>query len=147
MTHVRFTNRPAQKSFNNLMDDFFTSVPSIFREDNGSNPKFSIPVNIRETDSEFQLEVIAPGLEKEDFRIKLDNNLLTVSAEKKTEQKSENEKLIRREYRQHSFSRSFTIDDTIDAEKIAAKYLNGVLTLNLPKKETVKPSTKQISIL
>ncbi len=72
--------------------------------------------------------------------------MLTISAEKKNEVKDENEKQIRSEYSYRSFNRSFTLDEKIDAEKIEAKYLNGVLTLNLPKKAEVKASAKEISI-
>ena len=92
------------------------------------------------------MEVIAPALEKEDFKIDLEQNMLTISAEKKSEQDNSKEKEIRKEYRFQSFKRSFTVDDTIDADLISAKYVNGVLTLNLPKKAEVKEETKQISI-
>ena len=92
------------------------------------------------------LEVIAPGFQKEDFKINLDNNTLTISAEKKEEKENQNEKFIRKEYKQQSFKRSFTIDENIDAENISAKYVNGVLTLNLAKKQEVKPQIKEISI-
>lgn len=145
MTLVKFHNKPVSRSFNNFMDDFFATVPSLFRDDL-ITPNFSFdpPVNIRETDKEYVLEIVAPGFQKEDFRIKLDNNTLTVSVEKKAEEKNEN--FIRKEYRYPSFGRSFAIDEKTDAEGIVAKYLNGVLTLNLPKKEAVKASTKEISI-
>jgi HSP20 family protein len=92
------------------------------------------------------LEVIAPGFQKEDFKVNLDNNTLTISAEKKEETENKNEKFIRKEFKQQSFKRSFTIDENIDAESISAKYVNGVLTLNLAKKQEVKPSVKEISI-
>ena len=92
------------------------------------------------------LELVAPGFQKEDFKINLDNNTLTISAEKKEETENQNEKFIRKEYKQQSFSRSFTIDENIDAGNISAKYVNGVLTLNLAKKQEVKPPVKEISI-
>jgi HSP20 family protein len=147
MTFVRFQNKPVQKSFNNFMDDFFATVPSIFRDD-FVTPSFRsfTPVNIKETETDYVLEVVAPGFQKEDFKINLDNNTLTVSAEKKEETENQNEKFVRKEYKQQSFSRSFTIDENIDAENISAKYVNGVLTLNLAKKQEVKPSVKEISI-
>ena len=147
MTVVKFNNRPVGKSFNNLVEDFFATVPSIFRDDLvASNLKAFTPVNVKETESEYVLEVVAPGFQKEDFSINLDNNTLTVSAEKKEETENKNEKFIRKEYKQQSFSRSFTIDENVDAENIVAKYLNGVLTLNLAKRQPVKPPVKQITI-
>ena len=81
----------------------------------------------------------------------LEENILTISAEKKTEAKNDsgnnrNEKEIRKEYQYKSFQRSFTLDEKIDAAGIEAKYVNGVLTLNLPKKEEVKSASKDISI-
>ena len=147
MTLVRFNNKPAPKSFNNLMDDFFSPFPSLFRDDVMPGAfKHLAPVNVKESEGGYILEVIAPGLEKEDFKIDLEQNMLTISAEKKSEQDNSKEKEIRKEYRFQSFKRSFTVDDTIDADLISAKYVNGVLTLNLPKKAEVKEETKQISI-
>lgn len=147
MTLVKFQNRPSNKSFNNFMDDFFATVPSILRDD-FVTPSFRsfTPVNIRETENGYVLELVAPGFQKEDFKINLDNNTLTISVEKKEETENQNEKFIRKEYKQQSFSRSFTIDENIDAENISAKYVNGVLTLNLAKKQEVKPQVKEISI-
>ncbi|HWI91360.1 MAG TPA: Hsp20/alpha crystallin family protein [Flavisolibacter sp.] len=147
MTLVRFQNKPVQKSFNNFIDDFFATVPSIL-SDNFVTPSFRsfTPVNIRETENDYVLELVAPGFQKEDFKINLDNNTLTISVEKKGETENQNEKFIRKEYKQQSFSRSFTIDENIDAENISAKYVNGVLTLNLVKKQEVKPQVKEISI-
>jgi HSP20 family protein len=147
MTLVKLNNRPLQKSFNNLMDDFFATVPSIFRDD-FVTPSFRsfTPVNIKETENDYVLEVVAPGFQKDDFKINLDNNTLTISADKKEETENNNENFIRKEFKQQSFSRSFTIDEKTDAENISAKYVNGVLTLNLAKKQEVKPPVKEISI-
>jgi HSP20 family protein len=92
------------------------------------------------------IEVFAPGFNKEDFGISLEDNTLTVSVKRKDETMVENEKVIRTEYKYTSFKRSFTVDETMDAERISAQYVNGVLAVNLPKKEEVKPATKQISI-
>lgn len=147
MTLVKFQNRPVNKSFNNFMDDFFATVPSIFRDDfTGSSFRSFTPVNVKETESDYVLEIVAPGFQKEDFKISLDNNTLTVSTEKKEETENKNETFIRKEFKQQSFSRSFTIDENIDVENISAKYVNGILTLNLAKKQPVKPEVKEISI-
>ncbi len=125
------------------MDDFFITMPSILREEL-VNQKHEAPVNIRETETDYQLDLVAPGLNKEDFKVDLDNNILTISAEVKEENKDL--KYVRREHRFRNIKRSFTLDEKIDSEKIVAKYVNGVLTLNLPKRQEVKTSAKQISI-
>ena len=145
MTLVKFNNRPASKSFNNFFEDFFQELPSILPEAslNWSN---SVPVNIKETKDAFEVSLVAPGFDKADFKVNLENNLLTITAEHKGEENVEDEKMVRREYRFRSFSRSFTVDENIDAEKIDAKYINGVLALNLPKKVEVKAAAKQITI-
>lgn len=143
MTLVRFQNRPnGHVAFNNLLSDLFPQTPSFYKDDL-KNPA---PVNVRETEKEYILELVAPGFLKEDFSVNLEKNLLTVSAEKKEEATNENEKYVRKEFRIQSFKRSFTVDEKIAADAISAQYVNGVLTLNLPKKEEVKPSVKQISI-
>ena len=90
--------------------------------------------------------MVAPGFEKADFKINLDQNVLTISGEKKEEVKDESKKQIRKEYSNRSFKRSFTLDEKIEASGIEATYVNGVLTLNLPKKEIVKPAAQEINI-
>jgi HSP20 family protein len=144
MTVVKFNNKPANGF--SLWGNFFNEIPTVFRDDFASNTRGFVPVNIKETKDAYQLEVVAPGFEKNDFKINLDKNILTISAKKKNEVKDENEKLIRNEYSYRSLNRSFTLDEKIDAEKIEAKYFNGVLTLNLPRKVEVKASAKEISI-
>ncbi len=87
------------------------------------------------------MEVIAPGFEKQDFKVNLDQDVLTISAEKKKDtENSTNEKQIRKEFSVRTFKRSFTVDNKIDAGKIEAKYVNGILILTLPKKEHAKAS-------
>ena len=143
MTVVRYKNRlNGQPAFNNLISDLFPQMPSIYRNE------FTqvAPVNIRETETEYSLELVAPGLTKEDFKVQLDNNILSVSFDKKEENPDDNGQFVRREYKHQSFKRSFTVDEKINAEAISAQYVNGVLRLNLPKREEVKPQTKQITI-
>ena len=141
MTLVKFA---PSKAFS-LMGDFLNDLPKSFRDDFAGNGNVFVPVNIKETKEAYQLEVVAPGMDKNDFNVNIEKNILTVSGEKKNEVKDENEKQIRREYSFRSFKRSFTLDETIDAEKIEATYANGVLMLNLPRKEEVKTS-KAISV-
>ena len=81
----------------------------------------------------------APGLTKDDFKINIENELLTVSAEKKSEQNEKTEKYTRKEFSLTSFKRSFTLPDFADVEKIAASYENGIMALVIPKKEEAKP--------
>jgi HSP20 family protein len=147
MTLVRFKNRPVSSTFNNLMGDFFPQFPSIIQDEftAGSSNQYA-PVNVKENEQAYFLELVAPGLEKEDFKINVEKNMLTISAEKKEETEHPSGKHIRKEYQFKSFKRSFTVDENIDAENISAKYVNGVLTLNLPKKVEVKEAAKQIAI-
>ena len=147
MTHVKFNNRNYDRTFNNMVDELFNGLPVLFNEGYNSLTKQGyVPVNIKENEAGYSVDVVAPGFEKTDFKVNLDNNILTISAEKKTEEKSETEKQIRREYSYKSFKRSFTIDEKIDATAIEASYVNGVLRLNLPKKTEVREAAKEITI-
>ncbi len=146
MTTVKFNRKP----FNSFMDDLFTELPVLFKNDfNNYEQKGLVPVNVKETDKGYRLEVIAPGFEKTDFKVNLDQNLLTISADTPaalSEDVKNETKQVRREYSFRSFKRSFTIDEKIDATTIEASYINGVLVLNLPKKEEVKVSATEIAI-
>ena len=147
MTHVKFNRKPFEGTFNNLVDDLFTELPVLFKNEfNQIERNGFVPVNVKETEKSYQLEVVAPGFEKSDFKVNLDQNILTISGEKKNETKNETDKQIRREYSYRSFKRSFTLDEKIDATNIDASYVNGVLTLNLPKKEAVKASATEITV-
>jgi HSP20 family protein len=114
-------------------------------EDFGSSTA-AAPVNIRENEKAYTIEVIAPGLDKGDFKVNMDNNLLTISAEKKNETNNEGERMVRKEFTYRSFARTFTLDDTIEADNIQARYENGVLMIELPKKEEAIIQPKEISI-
>src|SRR4030095_1096964 len=106
MTLVKFNNRPANGF--NLLDNFLNDLPAFFKDDFATKAQGFIPVNVKETKDAYQLEVVAPGFEKSDFNINLEKNILTVSAEKKSETENKDEKQIRKEYSYHSFKRSFT---------------------------------------
>lgn len=147
MLNVNFKTKPYNGNFNSFVDDIFSEFPVIFKNEfNNPQRKGSVPVNVKESATGYQLEVIVPGFEKGDFKINLEKDMLTISGEKKIVEKQENDKQIRREFSYNSFKRSFTLDATIDATNIDASYINGVLTLNLPKKEAVKAATKEIVI-
>ncbi|NII26746.1 Hsp20/alpha crystallin family protein [Pseudoflavitalea sp. X16] len=141
MTLVKFNNRPVNSVFNSVFDDLLNQFPT-WKDSTLHNP----PVNIHETKEAYHVEVSAPGLNKEDFQVKVEDGLLTISFEKKEETKKEEYKTVRREFAQRSFKRSFTVDDQVDVDNIQAKYDQGVLKLHLPKKEQAKVSTKQINI-
>ena len=143
MTILKIKNRNANGHFNTLADNFFNEFSSLVKE--RPAVKHVVPANIREAENAYIVELIAPGLSKEDFRISLDNNMVTIAFEKKSENEQKAEKILLSEYESRSFSRSFTIDDSVDAEQISAQYVNGILTLNFPKKVNVK-ETKQISV-
>jgi HSP20 family protein len=100
-------------------------------------------VNVLEKDKEFEIELAAPGLEKKDFNITVDNGVLTISCEKETEKEDKDKNYTRREYSYTNFSRSFTLPDNVNADKVNARYENGILRLTLPKtkESTVKPKS------
>ncbi len=119
---------------------------------NFSNTQTSVPsVNVRETDDEFIVEVAAPGMKKDDFNVNLENDMLTVSSERK-EEKEEKEReeaaYTRREFSYQSFQRTFTLpENVVDGDKIDAKYADGILRLVLPKLEhTKKKPSRQIKV-
>jgi HSP20 family protein len=91
-------------------------------------------LNVTEEKNQYKVEMAAPGLKKEDFKIDIDGNLLTVSADTETETKEDKDNNYRREYNYSCFSRSITLPDIADANRISAKYTDGVLNLSIPKK-------------
>jgi HSP20 family protein len=130
------------KAVNDLFDEFFNHFPVRGREIGWNVPA----VNIHETKDDYQLELVAPGLKKEDFKVSLEKGILTISFEKKTETENKDYKTHRKEFAFTSFKRSFSVDDKINADAIQAKYDNGILKLSLPKKEEVKSLPKEIAI-
>lgn len=123
----------------NLMDRFF-------QDDIMNTPQFRPAVNIRETDNAFQLELLAPGLQKSDIQVQIDQHLLTVSFEKKQENEEKKEHFIRREFSTKSFKRTFTLNEKIDTENIQATYEQGILTITLPKTVQKEKQVKTLSI-
>lgn len=102
------------------------------------------PVNIKETEADFSVELSAPGLKKEDFVIEVDNGKLTISAEAKAEKTEQEEgKYTRREFKHTAFKRVFTLPESINDEGINAAYNDGILTIQLPKKEEALPKAKR----
>jgi HSP20 family protein len=128
------TNYPL---FGNLFDDFFGTELADWRNQNYSATNTTLPkVNIKEDENGFIVEMAAPGMKKDDFKINVDNSLLTISSQKQEEQKEgEGEKYARREFAYQAFTRSFTLPDSADADKISASYNDGILTVTIPKRK------------
>lgn len=130
-----------------VFDDFFKPWNEWF---DGGFPgsTMKVPaVNITEKKDEYLVSLAAPGLKKEDFKIDVDGNLLTISSEKEDTSEEKDKKFSRKEYSYSSFSRSFTLPEEINQEKIDAKYEDGVLKISLPRTEDAKkPSAKKIAV-
>ncbi|MBV8251987.1 MAG: Hsp20/alpha crystallin family protein [Chitinophaga sp.] len=133
-----------------LFENFFNR--GFFSRDNFNNSisGTTIPtMNIKETDEDFLVELAAPGMKKEDFKIHLDGNNLSISSEKNaSEEEPSNGKYSYKEFSYQSFKRTITLpSDVVDEEKIQARYDNGLLSLKIPKKEEVKKKApRQIAI-
>lgn len=145
MTLVKFNN--GQKR--NIAGPRFIDVFDSILNDQFINraPVIKVPaVNISENEAGFDIELAAPGLNKEDFKINLDKNLLTVSAEVKKDENVEAKDYSKKEFGYQSFSRSFTLPDSVDQTKIEAAYNNGILTLTVAKKEEAKLQAREIEV-
>ncbi len=136
MTLIKWQNRHpladiVSNFFDNDLGDFF-------------GKRFSDPAaNIVEQPDAFLLEIAAPGMKKEDFKINLENNILTISAEFDDEKREDGKNYTRKEFYYGSFSRSFTLPKTIELEKIKAEYEHGILKINMPKREASKVEVKK----
>lgn len=143
MTFMKLSNRPSGKSIDNLFNEILGNFPGLVN----NFDTFSYPsANINETKDGFHIELNVPGRTKEDFKVTVENGLLTVGYDQKDDNQQEDYKTIRREFSAKSFKRSFQIDENIDIEGIQAKYENGILKFFVPKKEMAKPNNKQISV-
>jgi HSP20 family protein len=121
-------------------------VSNIFDNDLGDvfGKRFSDPAaNIIENTDSFQLEIAAPGMVKDDFKINLENNILTISVEVEDQKREEGKNYSRKEFYYGSFSRSFTLPKTINVDNIKADYDNGILRITLPKKEEARVEIKK----
>tara|TARA_R110002124_G_scaffold84695_1_gene220404 strand:- start:81 stop:557 length:477 start_codon:yes stop_codon:yes gene_type:complete len=125
-------------NLSNWLDDIFNrELPSVFTSN--FNTGISLPkVNIKETADVFTVEMAVPGLKKSDFQLDLDNQILSISTEIKKENNPKEENYTRREFGYASFKRTFTLPESVDEEKINAKYEDGILSILLPKKEEAK---------
>jgi len=132
-----------QPSWYNPLNRFFKSdFMELWDEE---NPMTVPSINISEGKNNFKIELAAPGLKKEDFNIEMNGNLLTISSERESETKSDTDdhNFSHREYNYSSFSRSFSLPDNADSSRISAKYADGVLRLDVPKKADGQKNANQ----
>jgi HSP20 family protein len=144
MSLARFSDQ-----YPSLFDRFFENDLFDWSNRNYSATNTTLPsVNIKESVDDFEVEVAAPGFAKEDFKIELNRDILTISSDKEINNEiKEGQQFTQREFSYQSFSRSFTLPNIVDSEKIGAKYENGILRINIPKKEESKPRpARQIAI-
>ncbi|WP_020534784.1 Hsp20/alpha crystallin family protein [Lewinella cohaerens] len=132
---VRFNPNLANRVF----DEFFNNVPA------RTNFSGTLPaVNVKETEDDYAIELAVPGLKKEDFKVEINEGVLTIAAERKTENEEKKEGYTRREFSFTNFTRRFTLPETADEKGISASYTDGILVLNLPKKEEAKPQPARL---
>jgi HSP20 family protein len=142
-----FPTLRTRNTWPSLVEEFFNG--EVFPKFFDTETQHSIPaVNIVENKDEYRIDVAAPGLDKEDFKINLENNVLTVSSEKEEKREDKDAKYMRKEFSYYSFYRSFTLPMTVDSEKIKATQKDGILQILIPKKEEarVKPM-REIKIM
>jgi HSP20 family protein len=113
-----------------------------------NNSMFSPSVNITENDKSYQVELVAPGIDKKDFNLNVEDDRLTISYEHKEENEEKNDvkKFLRREFKSTSFSKSFTLPENVNADKISAAYQNGVLQVIIPKEKEKSKLSRLIKI-
>lgn len=131
-----------------FFDDFFKPWNEWFDKSGYLGRIMNVPaVNISEEKNEYLVSLAVPGMKKDDFKIDVDGNILTISSEKEETKEEKEKAFTRKEYNYSSFSRSFTLPDAVNKEKIDAKYEDGVLKISLPRKEEAKkPAAKQIAV-
>lgn len=131
--------------FPSIFDRFFNNDLMDWKNSNFSSTNTSLPaVNVLETNDEFVIELAAPGMNKNDFKVNFKNNVLTISSERKGEKEEKNENYTRKEFSYQSFQRSFTVsENSVLGEKISANYNNGILNIVLPKRDEIKPQPER----
>lgn len=140
-TLIKSTSVP---TFRSLMEDFWNSE-NVF--DRGLFKVDGLPaVNVKENDSDFEIEVAAPGYKKDDFKIEVSDGILSISAETQDEKSEATDNYTRKEFTASSFCRSFNLPEIVNDEKVHAKYEDGLLRLKLAKSEKPAPKKKMISV-
>ena len=146
MSARAITKAPSMPS---VFEDFFKPWSQWFDDGGLTNRTMNIPaVNIKENGNHYTVTLAAPGLKKDDFKIDVEGNMLTISSEKEENKEEKDEKFTRKEYSYSSFSRSFTLPEDVKQEAIDAHYENGELKIMLPRREELKngAGTKRIAV-
>ncbi|MCF6169689.1 MAG: Hsp20/alpha crystallin family protein [Bacteroidales bacterium] len=134
---MKLVKRNADLGLPTLWEDLFNN--DVFNFPSFVARGTTVPaVNISETDNDYTVEMAVPGMKKSDFNINLDHNSLTISSQQQVEKEEKAKNFTKKEFSYRSFERSFTLPETVDQEKISAKYTDGVLKVVLPKKEEAK---------
>jgi HSP20 family protein len=137
---IKFNTFPALRS---MLDNFWgNEMP----EDDFFKRNKIPAVNVKDNEKNYEIEVAAPGMVKDDFKIDIDNGVLTISAEKKDEMEKKEDNYTRREFSYSSFSRSFSLPQNVDEDSIVAKYENGVLKLTINKLKEEKSHKRTIAL-
>lgn len=133
-----------QQPFNSMLERFFGNIDQMQGSDD--MPSAHIRANILETKEGFHLELLAPGFAKDELKLNVDKDILTLSAEHKPSELQEGQRFTRREFALRPFKRSFQLPEHADLDNITAEHVNGILSVNIPKKVEVKAAVKEISI-
>lgn len=144
MTFTKTNNRPFSRTFPAVLDNMFNDFEKTFGQPAFTN---QVPANVVETEDAFHLELSAPGRDKNNFSLQLEQGTLTIGYVSKQTEGQPALKYVRKEFGFAPFKRSFSLDDKVDTENIQAKYEDGLLKVLLPKTPEVKPATKQITVL
>ena len=145
MSLIKFKpQRTLWDPFDNIFNDFFEGEFAPRR----MNRNFTVPAaNVKELDNSYHIELAVPGMKKEDFKIELDDDVLSIRAEHKTESENKTERFTKREFNFASFVRSFRLPEHVTAENISASYEDGILKLDVPKtEEAAQPKVREITI-
>ena len=134
------------KTIGSLIEDVFQNGFQKVFGDEAWSDGITTPVNILETDTAYEMHLMAPGLKKEDFKLNVDNGVLHISYDHKEDEAELRKKWLRKEYKLDTFRRSFTLNDKVNILDISAKYNDGVLVVTLPKREAPQPSAQEIKV-
>jgi Molecular chaperone (small heat shock protein) len=145
MFQVRSNYGVNPRTIGGLMEEIFhNGFGRMINEDAPNH--MNVPVNIKEDEKNYEVHLVAPGLKKEDFKLGVEKNVLSISFDHKEEATEETGKWLRKEYSQRSFKRSFKLNEKINAEGISAKYNDGILVISLPKNEVAEPKKHEITV-